>query len=180
MIGVRLLQYELSSLSGWEDPISSIITQGRLYEAGATFTQGISHLLSYTLDAGYDEFVLSPGQEAKGGRFSVTGDICLGGDSHLREQILYMTSYGGTAVASLLRAEYFIWRRTSLILNSEAVAYQKITSATRNVYSTQLGLGSMMWNHFKFEFMSEYNRNDEVSDEIKFLGRVVCMEWRNL
>jgi hypothetical protein len=181
IFAARLLEYELSSLSGWEDPISTIIAQGRIYEAGASWSQALGPRVRYTLDAGYDQFVLLPGQApAQGGRMGVSLDWSIGERGHGNDQVFYLAGYGGTAVANIFRIEAFVWRETSVFFSSEAVAYNKITSSARNAYSTQLGLGALAWGHFKAQVLGEYDSNNDVGGEARILGRLIWMEWSQI
>lgn len=177
---VRYLQYELTSVNGWEDPISTVFSQGRIQEASFGFTQSVSPNWLYSFDVGADEYQRQENNTAYGQRG--TFDLIYKSDNGviLNNQLMMILSYGGKVWADIFQVQYPMFDKSNLLLNNEFVTYEKITSSKRYAISTQVGVGTWMWNHFKFNLLAEYNRNNFVQDEFKVLGQLLVMEWVEL
>lgn len=177
---IRYLQYELNPQNGWEDPISTVIAQGRIDEASFGVNHSFSRQISYSLELAGDQYQLQQGLIATGGRGALDLKYKSQGNVVLANQIQRIQSYGGSVWADILQFQLPFWNKSSFMVNNEYISYEKITSSKRDAISTQIGVGALMYNHFKFNLLAEYNRNNFVQDEFKIIGQLLVMEWVEL
>ncbi len=173
-------EYELNSLNGWEDPISTIFSKGKIQEIGFNYSQYISSSFSYSLELSNSLYPLEENKNCNGYRVALDIQYKTIENFALSNQIQSIQSYGGQFWADILRIQIPLSNKTDLNLNTEYVSYEKITSAKTDAFSSQIGLGLLILNRFKFNMLAEFNKNNYVKDEVKIIGQLLITEWTDI
>jgi hypothetical protein len=179
-VNAKYSQYELNSVNGWEDPISTIFSQGRIEEASLGLSQAVSSQVLISVEGAADRYPIQDGEMTDGQRGILDLSYKTDGGITIGNQLMALLSFGGKVWADIFQVDYPIFEKSNLMLNYEFVTYEKITSSKRDAYSTQVGYGTKVWDQVKLNLLAEYNTNNFVQDEFKVIGQIVVLEWVEL
>lgn len=180
VLNAHYQEYELDSLNGWEDPISTIFSKGKISEFSFGFSKFVSSYFSYSLELAASTYPLEDGYTCSGYKGTLDLQYRSMGNLVLSNQLQTIQSYGGHFWADIIKIQVPLWNKTDLSLSTEYVTYEKITSAKTDAFSTQIGLGTWIWDHYKFNLLAEYNKNNYVKDEVKVIGQLLIIEWTDI
>lgn len=173
---IRALTYELSPFVGIEQPIYSIFSQGRLYEASAEVDHSFGSPFSMSFALAYDDFPLEASRRAQGQRYELglrfSGELL-----SVRNAVYVLDSYGGNVLGDRFDIAYQFTDQLELNGGSEATYYEKITSSRRLALSSQVGITTELKKHLRFMLSSELNSNNSLQYDFRVNARLTYQLW---
>ncbi|GIL17407.1 MAG: hypothetical protein BroJett040_11580 [Oligoflexia bacterium] len=177
--GVRAQVYHLDSGEFWEDPISSIFTQGEVQEVSGLFHYLLTPEWSTGFDLGYDQYLVQQNQKTTGYRAEWSLKWTRDGRG-IENSVFRISSFGGWVNGNKLRVTYPWTDKFDFEFNQDYVQYQKVTSAQSLASSTQAGMGYWLWRQCRLWVAAELNSNHFYSQDVSFLTRLTIYDWREL
>ena len=176
-MGLRYQVYELDPLTGGEDPILNILSQGRVTEVGIK----LGYLLSRDLYGSYylakTDFLMLPGYVAAGERQQLSLDLKL--ETFQPNLSLYkITSYGGWVQGARGGVTVKLNSLNEIFVMSDYANYEKITSSKRTAISNQFGISNFSLSPFRIDILGEMNSNNSHYEDRRFLIKLSTLYWR--
>ncbi len=173
----RFLSYKSRPLVGEEhDPIFSVISRGRLYEITSLIDYLLLPNLTFSVSLSFNDYLLQETKRAQGYRTEVNLNYS-NSDLKLSDKVYYFQSYGGKIYGSRLIVTLVTFAPYELSGSADVTYYTKITSAKATAVSTDLLLGKVV-NDFKWQVGSEFNTNNILNYDFRFLTKLTYTGWR--
>jgi hypothetical protein len=173
----RLLSYKSRPMLGEEhDPIFSVISKGRLYEVTTLLDYLIFTNLTLSGALSFNDYLLQETTRAQGYRTELNVNY-FNSSFKLSDKVYYFQSYGGKIYGSRIALALVMFNPYELSGSADVTYYTKITSARAIAFSSDLLLGKVV-NDFKWQVGSEFNTNNVLNYDFRFLTKLTYTGWR--
>jgi hypothetical protein len=171
-----LQTYELLPADGIEQPIFSIFSQGRIYEASIQGEHQFAPEWTGSLSVAYDNYVFQAPKRTDG--FKVESDLNYQLEyAHFRASLYNLHSYGGEVYGGRLTLGQKISDRSQITEAVDFAYYNKITSSKRSALNSELGFESLLSNPLKFSIGGEFNSNNNLKYDIRGVIKLTYLLW---
>ena len=174
---LKFLTFNLRNNEGPIQPIYSIFSTGRLYEALGQFETQLHPSLIGSLSFAYDDYPSSVLKRSQGYRAELEFRF-LPESGSLTNTSYFFKSYGGEVYGDRIRLGQFMSRKFELFELADVTYYRKITNAKRFATSAQIGLSSWMADQFRFDFGGEFNSNNFMKYDLRVLAKLTYLLWK--
>jgi hypothetical protein len=173
----RFLSYKSRPMPGEEhDPIFSVISKGRLYEITTLIDYLLTTNFTFSGALSFNDYLLQETSRAQGYRTEFNINYS-NSSIKLSDKIYYFQSYGGKIYGDRLTLALVMFAPYELSGSADVTYYTKITSAKATAISTELLLGKVV-NDFKWQVGSEFNTNNILNYDFRFLTKLTYTGWR--
>ncbi|MBT3236775.1 MAG: hypothetical protein HN353_12535 [Bdellovibrionales bacterium] len=162
-----------------DQPIFTIFSQGKLYELLVRGEYRINPYWSAGVIIAYDRYPLQIDDHTNGFR--------AGGEIHYRDaelswdnELYYIYSYGGEVLGNRSLVTYNLSARTSAEASIDLSYYQKVTSAKRTAFNSQLGIKKRLNDQFNLDLFAEFNNNNIIIYDFRVLVKLTYLLWTEL
>ena len=173
---LRLLSVNLLPNTGIEQPIFTIFSAGRLYEALGQFEWRITRAFTLSVALAWDDFQLNALSRSQGYRTEVQGRVESGAHG-LVDTVYYLQSYGGRVVGNALRYNFRLTRQLDWSAAGDLSYYQKVTASTRTALALQSGVSIWFWRDLKLDLMGEFNSNNDLVYDWRLFAKLTFLRW---
>lgn len=172
----RFLSYKSRPLPGEEhDPIFAVISKGRLYEVMTLLDYLVTPTLALSTALSFDDYLLQEKKRTHGYRAEF--NVNYFGDSlNLSDKVYYFQSYGGKVYGNKLALALKMFNPYEVSASADVTHYTKITSAKATALSSEL-LFARIFNDFKWQIGSEFNSNNVLNYDFRFLTKLTYNGW---
>lgn len=172
----RLSTYNVLPNTGVEQPIFTIFSAGRLYEAMLQVEMEWLRDFTTSLSVTYVDYLLLGSDRAQGYRAEFEGRL-RAGFGKLSNAVYFFNSYGGTVVGNRLHYAHHITQRLDVFGLVDVAGYRKITSSQRVALNTQLGVTAWIFNPLRLDVGGEYNINNLVTQDFRVFAKLTLLVW---
>ena len=173
----RFLSYKSRPLIGEEhDPIFSVISRGRLYEITTLVDYLLLSNITLSGSLSFNDYLLQETTRTQGYRTEFNFNYS-NNSFKLYDKFYYFQSYGGKIYGSRVAALLHLFSPYELSGSADVTYYEKVTSAKGLAISSDLLLGKT-FKDFKWQIGSEFNTNNILTYDFRFLTKLSYNGWQ--
>lgn len=176
---LRGMVFETSRDEELEDPIFSIFSLGRLYEASAQIEHRFLNPLILSLSGAYDNYLIQENQRTHAFRGELGAKLSLDFIS-ISDWVYFFHSMGGVAYGNRTKLNKRLSDRFNVDLVSDFTHYDKVTSVEAWAQSHQAWLGIWLYKRFKLDTGFEFNSNNDFKYQCRGIARLTYLLWKEL
>lgn len=171
-----LQTYELKLEDGIEQPIFSIFSQGRLYEASLQAERQFGAQWVGSISLAYDNYVIQSPKRTDG--FKIESDLRYSLQYASFSWAVYtLHSYGGDILGGRIAMIQKLSDRSQLNEAVDLASYSKVTSSKRSALNSQIGFENALSNNLKLSIGGEFNSNNNLKYDIRGVMKLTYLLW---